>query len=144
MKDFEGHVQYKNHDYRLAFNLNVMEIVQEKYGSLEAWVELTDGVAYAKKAYEEKNKGKFWEDLPAKDKAVLTKNAEPNAKAVIFGFTEMINEGIEIENEENGTNIPPMTLKQVGRMISDIGLGAATAKLNETVIESTKGEEKNE
>lgn len=144
MKDFEGHVQYKGHDYRLCFNLNVMEIVQEKYGSLEAWVELTDGVAYAKKAYEEAHKGKLWEDLSEEERKKLTQGAEPNAKAVIFGFTEMINEGIDIENEENGTDIPPMTLKQVGRMISDIGLGAATSKLNETVIESTKGEEKNE
>lgn len=115
MKDFNGELLYKEKKYKLVFNLNVMERVQEEYGSLDAWGALTEG-----------------------------RNGEPNAKAVIFGFTEMINEGIDIENEENGTDIKPLTLKQVGRMITEIGLNEATDKLNDTVINSTKGEEKNE
>ena len=73
----------------------------------------------------------------------VTNNGEPNAKAVIYGFTEMLNEGIDIDNEENGTDEKPLTLKQVGRMITEIGLQNATKKLNETVIDSTKSEEKN-
>lgn len=116
MKDFNGEIQYKGNTYKLVFNLNVMEIIQEKYGSLDKWGSLTDGTE---------------------------KNGEPDAKAVIFGFTEMINEGIDISNEENGTDIKPFTLKQVGRLITEIGLANATAKLNETVIESTKSDEKN-
>jgi hypothetical protein len=56
----------------------------------------------------------------------------------------MINEGIDIENEENGTDIKPLTLKQVGRMITEIGLMNATQTLNKTVIDSTKSNEKNE
>lgn len=115
MKDFNGELLYKEKKYKLVFNLNVMERVQEEYGSLDAWGALTEG-----------------------------RNGEPNAKAVIFGFTEMINEGIDIENEENGTDIKPLTLKQVGRMITEIGLNEATDKLTDTVINSTKGEEKNE
>lgn len=115
MKDFNGELLYKEKKYKLVFNLNVMERVQEEYGSLDAWGALTEG-----------------------------RTGEPNAKAVIFGFTEMINEGIDIENEENGTDIKPLTLKQVGRMITEIGLNEATDKLNDTVINSTKGEEKNE
>ena len=114
MKEVNGKIQYKDKEYTLVFNLNVMESIQEKYGSLDKWGELTDG-----------------------------KNGEPNAKAVIFGFTEMLNEGIDIENEENGTDIKPLTLKQVGRLITDVGLSQATATLNETVIASTKSEEKN-
>ena len=55
----------------------------------------------------------------------------------------MLNEGIDIENEENGTDIKFLTLKQVGRIITEIGMSNATMKLNETVIESTKSEEKN-
>ena len=55
----------------------------------------------------------------------------------------MLNEGIDIENEENGTDIKPLTLKQVGRIITEVGLAGATAALNQTVIESTKSEEKN-
>ena len=115
MKDFNGELLYKEKKYKLVFNLNVMERVQDEYGSLDAWGALTEG-----------------------------RNGEPNAKAVIFGFTEMINEGIDIENEENGTDIKPLTLKQVGRMITEIGLNEATDKLTDTVINSTKGEEKNE
>lgn len=114
MKDINGKIQYKEKEYTLVFNLNVMESIQEEYGSLDKWGELTDG-----------------------------KSGEPNAKAVIFGFTQMLNEGIDIENEENGTDIKPLTLKQVGRMITEVGLDRATATLNQTVIESTKSEEKN-
>ena len=91
-----------------------MEVIQEKYGTIEEWGNLTDG-----------------------------SNGEPNAKAVIFGFTAMLNEGIDIDNEENGTNDKPLTLKQVGRIITEVGIANATATMNQTVIESTKGEEKN-
>lgn len=115
MKDISGKIQYKDKEYKLVFNLNVMEKIQDEYGSIEKWGDLTDG-----------------------------KNGEPNAKAVIFGFTEMLNEGIDIENEENGTDIKPLTLKQVGRMITEIGIAKATATLNDTVVESTQSNEKNE
>jgi hypothetical protein len=142
MKDFAGNVQYKGREYKLVFNLNVMEAIQEQYGTLDAWGSLTDGEGYAKRAYEQTNPKKAWEDLTAKEKALYP--SEPDAKAVIFGFTQMINEGIDIDNEENGTDIKPMTLKQVGRMITEIGLAEATKTLNNTVNESTKGEEKNE
>lgn len=117
MKDFNGQIQYKDKTYKIVFNLNVMETIQEEYGSLDAWGSLTDG---------------------------SEKNGEPDAKAVIFGFREMLNEGIDIENEENGTDIKPLTLKQVGRLISEIGLANATNTLNETVVASTQSEEKNE
>ena len=113
MKDFNGKIQYKDNEYNLVFNLNVMETIQEEYGSLEEWGNLTEA------------------------------SGEPNVKAVIFGFTEMLNEGIDIENEENGTNIEHLTRKQVGRMITEYGIQNASKKLNETVIESTKSEEKN-
>ena len=111
-----GNINYKGNDYAIVFNLNVMEAIQEEYGSLDEWGALTDGT---------------------------NKNGEPDAKAVIFGFREMINEGIDIANDENGTDDKPLTLKQVGRIISEVGLEQATATMNETVIESTKGDEKN-
>lgn len=116
MKDINGKIQYKDKEYTLVFNLNVMEKIQEEYGSVSAWGDKTDAGA----------------------------NGEPEAKAVIFGFAEMINEGIDIENEEKGTNNPPLTLKQVGRIITEVGLTNAAEKLNSVVIESTKNEEKNE
>ena len=114
MKDVNGKIQYNGKDYRIVFNLNVMEAIQEKYGTLDKWGSLTDG-----------------------------SEGEPNAKAVIFGFTQMINEGIDIENEENGTNIKPFTLKQVGRILTEVGIANATQVMNNTVVESTESTEKN-
>lgn len=116
MKEAYGKIQYKGKEYKLVFNLNVMENIQEEYGTLDKWGELTDG----------------------------SENGEPDAKAVIFGFKEMINEGIDIDNEENGTDIKPLTHKQVGRIISEVGMVEATQAMNETVVESTKNEGKNE
>lgn len=110
MKESYGSIQYREKEYKLVFNLNVMEKIQEKYGTLDAWGDLTDGSG----------------------------NGEPNAKAVIFGFTEMLNEGIDIANEDNGTDDKLLTHRQVGRIISEVGMIEATKKINETVIESTK------
>lgn len=114
MKDISGNIQYNGKDYNLVFNLNVMEKIQEEYGSLDKWGELTDGA-----------------------------KGEPNAKAIIFGFTQMLNEGIDIANEENGTDDKFLTLKQVGRMITAIGLENVTSALNDTVVKSTESTEKN-
>lgn len=116
MKDYGGKIEYKDKVYNLVFNLNSMEEIQEKYGSIDNWAALTDGSENA---------------------------GEPNAKAVIFGLTVMINEGIDIENEENGTEIKPLTTKQVGRIITQVGLSEALKSLNQTVIDSTKSDEKN-
>ena len=109
----ETKLEYKGKEYSLVFNLNVMEQIQEAYGSIEAWSKLTD----------------------AED--------EPNIKAVIDGLTMMINEGIEIYNEDHEEALKSLTNKQVGRMISDIGLAGVTGLINQTVIDSTKTDEKN-
>lgn len=114
MKNYNGELEYKGRVYKLVFNFNVMEAIQEEYGSIDEWGKLSDGI-----------------------------NGEPNAKAVIFGFTQMLNEGIDIDNEENSTDIKPLSLKQVGRMITEIGLVEATKSMNDVVVESTKSEEKN-
>ena len=141
MKDFNGEIQYKGKVYKLVFNLNVMETIQAEYGSIDVWGDLTDGRAYSKEKYEKQGNAIPWEDLSDKDKARFKR--EPDAKAVIFGFTEMLNEGIDISNEENGTDDKPLTLKQVGRMITEIGLAKATQTMNDTVIKSASSEEKN-
>lgn len=142
MKDFNGEIQYKGKSYKLVFNLNVMETIQEEYGSIDVWGELTDGTEYAKREYEKSKHKISWDELSDAEKAKY--NGEPDAKAVIFGITEMLNEGIDIDNEENGTDIKPLTKKQVGRIITEIGLANVTAEMNRTVIESSKSEEKNE
>ena len=111
MKDINGEIQYRDKTYKLVFNLNVMESIQKKFGSLQEWGNRTDG-----------------------------SESEVDVEAVIFGFTEMLNEGIDIDNEENGTDQKPLSPKQVGRIITEVGLANATKKLNDTVVESTKDE----
>ena len=116
MKEISKALEYKGKKYNLVFNLNVMEVIQDKYGTLENWGKLTDGA---------ENDG------------------EPNAKAVIFGITAMLNEGIDIDNEENGTEEKMLTNKQVGRMITEIGLKSSAQLMNGVVIDSTQSAEKN-
>ena len=116
MKEISKTIEYKDKKYKLVFNLNVMEVIQEKYGTLENWGKLTDGA---------ENEG------------------EPNAKAVIFGITAMLNEGIDIDNEENGTSEKMLTKKQVGRMITEIGLKSSAQLMNGVVVDSTQSSEKN-
>lgn len=111
MKDVMEKFIYKDKEYKLVFNLNVMEQIQDEYGSLDEWGSLTEG-----------------------------KNGEPNVKAVKFGFTAMLNEAIDMENEENGTDIKPLTKNFVGRMLTEIGINEMTNKLKNTVVESTKVE----
>lgn len=115
MKDIDGEIQYREKTYKLVFNLNVMESIQKRFGSLQKWGDLTDG-----------------------------SEGEVDVEAVIFGFMEMLNEGIDIENDEQGADRPFLSLKQVGRIISELGFENATAKLNDTVIEATMSDEKNE
>lgn len=114
MKDYKLEFEVEDKKYSLVFNLNVMQEIQEEYETLQKWGALTDG-----------------------------SSKEVNAKALIFGLTAMINEGIDISNEENGTDEKPMTMKQVGRLVTKMGLTASAEKLNQTIIESTKSEEKN-
>lgn len=113
MKEMRNEIEFNDKKYNLVFNLNVMEAIQDEYGTLEKWGELTDG-----------------------------KSGEPNVKAVKFGFLQMLNEGIDIDNENNGSDTKPLTDKQVGRLLTEIGLANVTKQMNKTVIESTKSDEK--
>jgi hypothetical protein len=114
MKDINGMISYKNKEYKLVFNLNVMESIQNEYGTIDKWTALTDGIS-----------------------------GEPDIQAVLYGITEMINEGIEIDNDDKGTNDPLMTKKQVGRMLTEVGLQEVMKTMQKTVVDSTKSEEKN-
>lgn len=107
-------ITYKGKKYELVFNLNVMELIQDEYGSVEAWGELTEAAD------------------------------EPNAKALKYGLGAMINEGIDIYNEDHTDDKREFfTDKQVGRIISEVGLQNVAKSINETVVESTKSDEKN-
>ena len=115
IKEVSSKITYKDKDYKLVFNLNVMEKIQDEYKTLDKWGELTDG-----------SKG------------------EVNIKALVFGITEMINEAIDIDNDENNANEPFVTHKQVGRILTEIGIEKAAKNMNNLVVESTKDDSKNE
>lgn len=108
-------ITYKEKEYTLVFNLNVMEAIQDEYETLDKWGSMTDG-----------------------------SQGEPNIKALLFGFQEMLNEGIEIANEDNGTNEPLLTHKQVARILTEVGLKSATEKIHEVVIKSAGDTDPNE
>lgn len=72
MLDTIKYLETESEKYPLAFTLNVMEIIQEKYGSIETWSEL------------------------------IQKQGEPDIKALKFFITEAINEGLDIESEKQG------------------------------------------
>ena len=123
-----------------------MQSIQVEYGTFESWGELTDGFVYDENG---ERKIKLDSDGNPIIKKIKNKNGEEvevevyetkevDIKALIFGIKEMINEAIDIDNENNQLNQPLLTEKQVGRLITAMGIEKATSKLNETVIESTK------
>lgn len=113
------YIEAQNRRYPIVFNINVMEEIQEAYGSLSAWgsiVENADG-------------------------------GEPKIKDLKIGLMLMINEAIDIENEEKGEKTPMVTSKQVGRLIGEVGFEAITAVIQNLTIASTdtgENEGKNE
>lgn len=114
MKNAVQTIEYRDKTYKLAFDLNVMEAIQDEFGSIEAW-----------------------------GKLVEPEEGEPNIKALVFGATQMINEGIDINNDENGTDEKPLTHRKVARILTEVGLESVTDKVQKSVIESTEDDSKN-
>ena len=114
MKSKLQEIEYKDKTYKLAFDLNVMEAIQDEYGSIEAW-----------------------------GKLVEPEDGEPNIKALVFGATQMINEGIEISNDDDGTDEKPLTHRKVARILTEVGLESVTDKVQKSVIDSTEDDSKN-
>ena len=108
MKENIKHIRIEDKEYPLVFNLNVMEKIQEEYETLENWGDLTEG-----------------------------KQKEIDIKALKYGVTEMINEGIDMENENRDVKVEFLTQKQVGRIITEIGYQKMAQDVQETVISST-------
>ena len=116
MKNTVVYINTEKKKYPLAFNLNVMEEIQEKYGSLDEWGRITQG------------------------------SGEAKVKDLKVGILAMINEAIDMQNEENNTNEPLLNAKQVGRIMTEVGIDKIVAAIQDITIASTKGEdnEKNE
>lgn len=112
MLDKINYLQTENERYPIVFTINVMESLQEKYGSFEKWSNL------------------------------VQKNSEPNVKAIKFFVTEAINEGIDIENEKTHENRAFVTEKQVGRILTEIGIQQAAKTVRNTISQSILTENK--
>ena len=105
-------LEYKGVKYDLVFNLNVMEMLQEEYGSVEEW------------------------------SAKAMESDEPNIKVLKFGFKAMLNEGIEIYNEDNPDEPKELVNdKTVGRIISSVGFSSVADIIANTVVNSTQSED---
>ena len=113
MKDTLTYIKTTEKTYPLVFNLNVMEAIQEQYGSMSKWGEIVEN----------------------------REGGEPKIKDLKIGLMEMMNEAIDIENEEKEKKEPFVTSKQVGRIIGEIGFAEITKKIQEVTIASTKTED---
>ena len=109
MKNTLTYIEATNRRYPIVFNINVMEEIQEAYGSLSAWGGIVENA----------------------------NGGEPKIKDLKIGLMMMINEAIDIENEETNGNAPMVNAKQVGRLITEVGFEVITKKIQELTIAST-------
>jgi len=100
----------------LAFNLNVMAELQSEYGSVSAWVGLLED-----------------------DDTNPTRGGEPDMQAFIKGFTFMLNEGVEIDNDDLPADKKkvPFTVRQVGRLITTWGKDEVQKAMQNAIASST-------
>ena len=103
------YIETNDRKYPIVFNINVMEEIQEAYGSLGAWGEIVENA----------------------------NGGEPRVKDLKIGLMFMINEGIDIENEEKGEKRPMLNAKQVGRLIGEVGFQTITQVIQNLTIDST-------
>ena len=82
------YIKTEKRNYPIVFNINVMEEIQDIYGSVSAWGAIVENA----------------------------EGGEPKIKDLKAGLMAMINEGIDIENELTGENKAMVTSKQVGKM----------------------------
>ena len=98
----------------LVFNLNVMAEIQGKYTSVTKWSELMDD-------------------------ADGERNGEPDMTAFLTGFSFMLNEGVDIENDTRKPEEQkqPYTVKQVGRLVAQWGQAEVADAMRNAVTSST-------
>ena len=103
MVDKIYYLETETEKFPLIFTLNVMETIQEKYGTIEAWSNL------------------------------IQRDGEPDVKALKFFITEAINEGLEIEAEKTGEKPKTITSKKAGRILTKMGLSGAIGKITQAI-----------
>lgn len=111
MIDKITYLETDSEKFPLAFTLNIMEALQDEYGTLSEWSEL------------------------------IRNQKEPNIKALKFFITEAINEGIDIENEKSDEKRASISSAKAGRIITEIGFQKVAKTINKMVSESVKAKE---
>ena len=111
MVDKINYLETKTEKYPLVFTLNVMEAIQEKYGTIEAWSNL------------------------------IQRDGEPDIKALKFFITEAINEGLEMEAEKTGEKRETISTKKAGRILTENGLSGTASKIMATISDSVEMDE---
>ena len=111
MIDKITYLETDSEKFPLAFTLNVMESIQDEYGTLSEW------------------------------SGLIRNQKEPNIKALKFFITEAINEGIDIENEKSDEKRTSITSAKAGRIITEIGFQKVAKTINKMVSESVKTKE---
>ncbi len=112
MVDKITYLETDSEKFPLAFTLNVMESIQNEYGTLSEWSEL------------------------------IRNKKEPNIKALKFFITEAINEGIEIENEKSSEKRVPIASSKAGRITTEVGLKKVANTIIKMITESMPHDEK--
>lgn len=102
------YLKTKNETFPFTYSLNVMEALQNEFGSLNEWSDMVE----------------------PKD------GSEPKIKALLFFFKEAINEGIDIENENSDQPRKFVNERKVGRIITELGVKTVLEQLKGTVIEA--------
>ena len=119
-----NYIETKNKKYPIAFTFNVLEEIQNKYGSFEDWQHILDG------EYKAKNE---------KGEEVWLQGEVKIADFKYF-MQIAINEGIDIYNEEKAINedqMKPLTSNQVGRLISEVGTKTISEVIKKVIVDST-------
>ena len=135
MKDISDTLVYKGVEYPLVFNINVLEEIQQEYGTFAKWLDLITGDV------EERRTGETVEVETPTGEIVTVEKGEPDIKAIKFAYFQMINEGLDIENDEKGEKREPVTMRFIGRMFTEIGLDEMVKKLNTLALESNQSGE---
>ncbi len=113
MKEKLAYIDAGNKKYPICFNLNVMEEIQNAYGTVGDWADIV----------EKSNTG------------------EPKVSDLKVGLREMINEAIDIQNESSDIKQEFVSLKQVGRIITDAGITNVLSAIKNLSISSTEDKE---
>lgn len=94
-------------EYPVKIDLNVLEIIQEEYGTINGFERDILGIRMLKDA----EGNQLYED----DGSPRIEITEPSIRAIKLALPAMINEGLAIEADETGSRFAPVDKEQVFR-----------------------------